>query len=58
MTATISYGRQPSFTRYASGQPTTFSDILRALDPNAFTELRSPEMMLETASGGVIVGRV
>lgn len=56
MTAVIAYGRSPSFARYASGQPTTFNDILRALDPAAFTELRSAEP-LETASGGVIVGR-
>lgn len=56
MAAVIAYGRSPSFTRYASGQPTTFNDILRAMDPTAFTELRSTEA-LETASGSVIVGR-
>lgn len=56
MTATIAYGRSPSFTRYATGQPSTFNDILRALDPIAFAELRDTGP-LEAVPGGIIIGR-
>ncbi|GJE85606.1 CoA pyrophosphatase [Phanerochaete sordida] len=57
MTATIAFGRPPSYTRYAPGQPTTFADILRALDSEStyFTELREARL---PQPGGVIVGRV
>ena len=61
MTAVIAYGRSPSFTRYAPGQPTTFNDILRVLDLTVFTDLRETGLVdAATADGstGVIIGRV
>lgn len=56
MTAVAAYGRPPSYSRYAPGQPTTFADILRALDSEYFTELRDAGLA-EPLPGGVIVGR-
>lgn len=57
MTAVIAYGRAPSYSRYASGQPTTFADIIHALDSSFFTEL-CDSGLAEPAPGSVIVGRV
>ncbi|EKM57847.1 uncharacterized protein PHACADRAFT_251727 [Phanerochaete carnosa HHB-10118-sp] len=57
MTAVISYGRSPSYSRYALGQPTTFSDILNALGSTFFTELRDLGGLAEPVPGSVIVGR-
>ncbi|PSS34043.1 hypothetical protein PHLCEN_2v1947 [Hermanssonia centrifuga] len=53
--AEIAYDRQPSYTRYAPGQFTTFNDILRALDPKVFMELR--QIQTVSTAGGIIVGR-
>ncbi len=53
--AEIAYGRQPSYTRYAPGQFTTFNDILCALDPKVFMELR--QIQTVSTAGGIIVGR-
>lgn len=58
MAAVIAYGRPPTYPRYAKGQPTTFNDILQALDPGAFTELRSEAFSGSTAPSEVILGRV
>lgn len=57
MTAVVSYGRSPLYSRYALGQPTTFADMLTALGPAFFTELRDMGLA-EPVPGSVIVGRV
>ncbi|KIP11044.1 hypothetical protein PHLGIDRAFT_64468 [Phlebiopsis gigantea 11061_1 CR5-6] len=58
MAAVIAYDRSPAYSRYAKGQPTTFNDILQALDPSALTELRDEGLPGSPAPSEVILGRV
>ena len=57
--AVIGYDRSPSYSRFAPGQPTTFKDMMRSLDPAAFADGRKLAgiAVSHTTAQELIVGR-